>query len=734
MASLLALSYELVNQGKYAEACANFDVIIIACPELASAYIGRGTARAMQRQIHAAVDDFTEAIRLQPNFIEGYKRRGQARAAIGQEAAGVEDLNAAIAIASKTNASTVDLIMQRGLLKQKMGDLPGAKEDLMVGLDNNGTDPVLWNQKGLCEASMGCTAGAVECYQTCIGMHPTFKETYVNLAQAYKEAGEFDASKLNFDKALSMDSSYIQAYHLRGLLYHARGEHTQACEDFERVRRLDPSAATLEACFMIGVCRQALGACHEAVEVYATVMAQGLGSDLHSMISHMAFYQREMCLFCLGTADAPLSGLCLDDALPAELKEGWCKKAPPQLVLMKGYRARPASDTASVKDLNAAAPADDRLGALTDAVMRLGGVLQYQCPGFHANARQHRMGGFATLECAQLIRLGAPPRWKETFEVAVRWRQLSEPLDAVFWVNKLPPEEFAAGFGSHTPLVTGWNQVIRYYPQFPRAFSLLKQIIAESRAVNDACNRVIVPDDGQLERVRAAETHDELYDVFGCDFWVVTPCRSVSRPGHVLDGTRITVQRLSPRHRGHEFSIRTPCTPARWDDFEAEMTAAWKDCVGQVRLLRERLQETAGGESEFFATYAQQRADDLPAHLDLVPRIHRLIKAALRVSFYWYNFMPLSRGSASLGLIMLHALLLSAGFEIRDTLPDGQQIDWEAITTPAFDEFAANIARSWLHRSVHVVHTDVLKHVDEESVTSVVPTIRALFHALSYRV
>lgn len=32
-------------------------------------------------------------------------------------------------------------------------------------------------------------------------------------------------------------------------------------------------------------------------------------------------------------------------------------------------------------------------------------------------------------------------------------------------------------------------------------------------------------------------------------------------------------------HRGEcgfDFAIRTPCTPARWEDFDAEMTSAWE--------------------------------------------------------------------------------------------------------------------------------------------------------------
>lgn len=40
-----------------------------------------------------------------------------------------------------------------------------------------------------------------------------------------------------------------------------------------------------------------------------------------------------------------------------------------------------------------------------------------------------------------------------------------------------------------------------------------------------------------------AEAKDcsELYEVMKRDFWVVTPCYSVRKPGHVMEGTRLTL-------------------------------------------------------------------------------------------------------------------------------------------------------------------------------------------------
>ena len=33
--------------------------------------------------------------------------------------------------------------------------------------------------------------------------------------------------------------------------------------------------------------------------------------------------------------------------------------------------------------------------------------------------------------------------WRDAFDVAIKWRQLSEPNDPVLWIDRLAPEAFA---------------------------------------------------------------------------------------------------------------------------------------------------------------------------------------------------------------------------------------------------------------------------------------------------
>ncbi len=80
--------------------------------------------------------------------------------------------------------------------------------------------------------------------------------------------------------------------------------------------------------------------------------------------------------------------------------------------------------------------------------------------------------------------------------------------------------------------------------------------------------------------------------VWGRDFWCVTPCSSsvekgaagspgFDKEGHkLLEGTRLTIQAVPPE--GFEFSIRTPGTPPRWLDFERELAHVWSQLEDAV--------------------------------------------------------------------------------------------------------------------------------------------------------
>jgi hypothetical protein len=118
---------------------------------------------------------------------------------------------------------------------------------------------------------------------------------------------------------------------------------------------------------------------------------------------------------------------------------------------------------------------------------------------------------------------------------------------------------------------------------------------------------------------------------------VLVPLDSVYRPGRTLEGTRLTLVR---QPNGLEFSIRTPGTPRRWADYEQEMGLAW----GRVLAALE------GGRREEVAD------------------------AVLAFGYFWYNLMPLARGTAGSGYASVLGMFYAAGLNVTASIPPNYQV------------------------------------------------------------
>lgn len=60
------------------------------------------------------------------------------------------------------------------------------------------------------------------------------KEAWTNLGSMLKEWGKGLDALAAFDRAIAIDSTYVYAYHLRGLCKHGMGDHKGAQVDFMR--------------------------------------------------------------------------------------------------------------------------------------------------------------------------------------------------------------------------------------------------------------------------------------------------------------------------------------------------------------------------------------------------------------------------------------------------------------------------------------------------------------------
>jgi tetratricopeptide (TPR) repeat protein len=725
------------NRGDYTRAISLFTTTLEQAPaadrHTIDALAGRGTAHAYSGELVKALRDFDDGLKLTPRSADLLSRRVQVLSALERH----EEVVRAATTLLQIDHRDASALHQRAKAYNMLRNYKRAVADFerLLGLGRTHGGAQVFNLLGTALAALGRCTEAVEAYHKTLEHDPSLYQAYVNLGQACRDLAEVEAAEKYFTQALTMQPDFWHALHRRALLRLAVGDHAGAIVDLARLKHLQPRH--LEARDLLAMCHVALGQFAVALREFDGILSEDP--------THWAIHHRGVALILWRCQDEPAcdGGEGLDARVCGEIRLGTakqlsCSSAEEAKRIRRLSGEEPAATASFEEQPPPCAPLAPPCGVGEQASLVLSEALpfarrmQVRHPGFVPNARLQRQAGVAVIDVAQRVRsllVGAASRaregeggggggaseagrkaaaaqgWRNIFDVAVRWRQLGEPYDNVWWIDGMPRKDFAEGFGSHTPILKGQHETVRYFQHHDRVLQAMRRLAPEQWNLNEE----------QRKEYEGAADCLALRRLRGRDDYVVSPCHGLV--GGTLEGTRLTIQDRPPE--GVDLSIRTPLTPARWSAYEPEMRGAWEHFC-EVGCAVHAAKGGGGGGSGGGGGGALGGANAPPSERDL-------LDAALRLAFFWFNFMPLTRGSAAVGWSMLMALLLSCDIEVTEPPPRGVCPDWEAILTPTFEQFASG-ARAWLGKSCRsrAVPVDRLPEVSE-----VFGTFRRMIDALT---
>ncbi len=122
-----------VTLEKYEEAIEDYTRAIDLNPQYAEAYNNRGIANRHLVKFEEAIEDYNKAIKLNPQLVTPYYNRGTAKATLGKRQEAIEDYNKVI----KLNPKYVEAYYERGLANHALGKHEEAIEDYTEAIDLN---------------------------------------------------------------------------------------------------------------------------------------------------------------------------------------------------------------------------------------------------------------------------------------------------------------------------------------------------------------------------------------------------------------------------------------------------------------------------------------------------------------------------------------------------------------------------------------------------------------------
>ncbi|XP_066548672.1 tetratricopeptide repeat protein 13 isoform X1 [Amia ocellicauda] len=673
----LAIGYVLIGNGLYDEAIKHFSSLLQGDPELVSAIYGRGIAygkKSLQdiKNADLALFELSRVIALEPNRPEGFEQRAEILSPLGRISEALSDLSKAIQLQPSAR-----LYRHRGTLLFISEDYAAAQEDLQQSLLLKRNQPIAMLYKGLTFFHRGMLKEAIGTFKETLKLKSDFIDAYKSLGQAYRELGDFEAAMESFQKALMLNQNHIHTLQLRGMMLYHHGGLQEAIQNFKRCLQLEPYNEVCQ--YMKGLSHVAMGQFYEGIKAQTKVM---LNSPLLGQKASPEYlkvkYLREYSRYLHAHLDIPVVEYNVDQDLPGNFKNHWAKNLP---FLIEDYEEQPGLQP-HIKDVipQNFESYSSEVQKLICTADHLGAFMQFNTPGFLPSRRVHRAMGLATVEVMQAmqrtwsnskVRVNGKTRqmqWRDMFDIAVKWRRIADPDQPVLWLDQMPAQSLSRGFNNHINLIRGQIINIRYLAYFDNMLRFIKDRILDYHGAYNS--RGLLEVRQALENVNKVE---ELLPIMKFNsktrdgFTVNSKVPSLKDPGKEYDGFTITI--TGERVGNMLFSVETQTTEERTQQYQSEIESLYKDLTAKGKALM------------------------LSAELGDADAVCNLI---LSLVYYFYNLMPLSRGSSVVAYSVVMGALMASGKEVAGRIPKGKLVDFEAMTTGSPEGFN-KVAKSWMN-------------------------------------
>ncbi len=239
------------DKKEYDKAIEDYSEAIRLDPKYAAAYTNRGTTWQDKKEYDKAVADYDRAILIDPKYALAFYDRGNAYYTTKEYDKAIEDYSEAIRLDPKD----ADAYVNRGVAYFDKEEYDKAIEDYSeaIRLDPNNRlqappldDPknaALFTRRGTAYANKKEYDKAVADYDRAILIDPKYALAFYDRGNAYYTTKEYDKAIEDYSEAIRLDPKLADAYVNRGVAYVDKKEYDKAIEDYSEAIRLDPKYA-----------------------------------------------------------------------------------------------------------------------------------------------------------------------------------------------------------------------------------------------------------------------------------------------------------------------------------------------------------------------------------------------------------------------------------------------------------------------------------------------------------
>ena len=229
-------------------------------------YNSQGFSHASRLQHRAALQAFQRAWDLDDRCAEALYNQALSLTALGRLDEAIDRYTDALGL----KPDFVEAYYNLGNVLKKKGHIEKAVENYAASIQLKPDFPEVYNNLGLCLKALKRCEQAVENYERAIALKPDFAEAYNNLGLTLQEQGLWEQAVERFESAIAIKPDHFGAHYNLGFALNAMGQLDRAEGHYRRSIQLKPGFA--DAHNNLGAILKARGRNEEAIFHFRTAL------------------------------------------------------------------------------------------------------------------------------------------------------------------------------------------------------------------------------------------------------------------------------------------------------------------------------------------------------------------------------------------------------------------------------------------------------------------------------
>jgi tetratricopeptide (TPR) repeat protein len=218
---------------QYPQALNTYDQAIKISPEDFVLYVERGDVLHKLKRYKEAISSYNQAIEIQPHPW-AYNNRGITYAELKESQKAFADFTQAL----KLDPNYVEAYYNRGNVYYELKNYQRAFADYNQALKLNPNDAKAYNNRGNAYSGLKDYQREIADYNQALKLNPNYVEAYYNRANAYAELKNYQAAIADYNQAIKLNPNLAEAYYNRANAYGLSGDTPSGIADLQKAAQL----------------------------------------------------------------------------------------------------------------------------------------------------------------------------------------------------------------------------------------------------------------------------------------------------------------------------------------------------------------------------------------------------------------------------------------------------------------------------------------------------------------